>query len=71
MTVLVGQSAARYRAIAWIRGLATTESFQWFRGETPIPGATGWSYTLQEEDVGWRISRETRRVPRAWAWWLR
>ena len=30
----------------------STESGQWMRGGTPIPGATGESYTLTADDVG-------------------
>lgn len=65
MTVLTGQTAA------WWRTLATVESFQWYRGNEAIRGATGRNYTLQREDVGQQISRETVRVAKWWAWWLR
>lgn len=29
-------------------------SYQWFIGDTPIPGATDSSYTIQPEDIGWQ-----------------
>lgn len=27
-------------------------TYQWYRGDTPIPGATGINYTITEEDIG-------------------
>lgn len=59
-TLAVGRTLAA-RAGSWRPAAVTfTHTYQWFRGTTPIAGATGRQYVVRAADLGKRLAVEVR-----------